>query len=78
MMNECVSKESIMQMLAEIERKLDEVEATLSVAVQQTKHEVSQKQERMLDHLESEVKDCELKIHTADYKLSARPAFHAG
>ncbi len=78
MMSEFVSKESIMQLLEEIERKIDAVEAELSLAVEQTKHAANQEQEQMIDRLESEVKDCELKIHAAEFKLAARPAYHAG
>ncbi|MEI4791424.1 DUF5446 family protein [Bacillus sp. FJAT-53060] len=77
-MSEFVSKESIMQLLEEIERKIDAVEAELSLAVEQTKHAANQEQEQMIDRLESEVKDCELKIHAAEFKLAARPAYHAG
>ncbi|MBD3858609.1 DUF5446 family protein [Bacillus sp. 28A-2] len=78
MMNEFVSKESIMQLLEEIERKIDAVEAELSQAVQQTTYAAKEVQEQMIDRLESEVKDCQLKIHAAEYKLSAKPAYHAG
>ncbi|PRO42568.1 hypothetical protein C6W18_01635 [Bacillus sp. LLTC93] len=78
MMSEFVSKESIMQLLEEIERKIDAVEAELSHAVQQTKYAAKEEQEQIIDRLESEVKDCECKIHAAEYKLSVRPAYHAG
>lgn len=78
MMSEFVSKESIMQLLEEIERKIDAVEEELSLAVKQTKRVAIEEQEQMIDRLESEVKDCELKIHAAEYKLAARPAYHAG
>mgnify|MGYP002655953234 CR=1 FL=1 len=78
MMSKCVSKESIMQLLEEIERKIDAVEAELSFAVCQTNHAAKEEQEQMIDRLESEVKNCELKIHAAEYKLAARPAYHAG
>lgn len=37
MMSEFVSKESIMQLLEEIERKIDAVEEELSLAVKKTK-----------------------------------------
>ncbi|MDG3043484.1 DUF5446 family protein [Bacillus sp. B6(2022)] len=37
MMSEFVSKESIMQLLEEIERKIDEVEEELSLAVKKQK-----------------------------------------
>lgn len=78
MMSEFVSKESIMQLLEEIERKIDAVEEELSLAVNQTKRVAIEEQEQMIDRLESEVKDCEVKIHAAEYKVAARPAYHAG
>ncbi|AVM24368.1 hypothetical protein FZC68_09920 [Bacillus pumilus] len=78
MMSEFVSKESIMQLLEEIERKIDAVEEELSLAVTKTTHAALEEQEQMIDRLESEVKDCEVKIHAAEYKLTARPAYHAG
>ncbi|MFS0657169.1 DUF5446 family protein [Bacillus sp. 179-C3.3 HS] len=77
-MSEFVSKESIMQLLKDIERQIDEVEAELTVAVQHNKHTAHENHMQMIDRLESEVKDCELKIHEAEYKLAARPAYHAG
>ncbi|GLF91446.1 hypothetical protein Saga11_27050 [Bacillus safensis] len=78
MMSEFVSKESIMQLLEEIDRKIDAVEEELSLAVKQTKRAALEEHEQMIDRLESEVKDCEVKIHAAEYKLEARPAYHAG
>ncbi|QKJ40616.1 YppD family protein [Bacillus altitudinis] len=78
MMSEFVSKESIMQLLEEIERKIDAVEEELSLAVKKTKNVAVEEQEQIIDRLESEVKECELKIHAAEYKLQARPAYHAG
>ncbi|WP_235672116.1 DUF5446 family protein [Bacillus altitudinis] len=77
-MSEFVSKESIMQLLEEIERKIDAVEEELSLAVKKTKNVAVEEQEQIIDRLESEVKECELKIHAAEYKLQARPAYHAG
>ncbi|MFJ5673460.1 DUF5446 family protein [Bacillus safensis] len=73
-MSEFVSKESIMQLLEEIERKIDAVEEELSLAVKQTKCAEIEEQEQIIDRLESEVKDCEVKLH----KLAARPVYHAG
>lgn len=78
MMSEFVSKESIMQLLEEIERKIDAVEEELSLAVKQTKRAAIEEQEHIIDRLESEVKDCEVKLHAAEYELEARPAYHAG
>ncbi|MGO4076019.1 DUF5446 family protein, partial [Staphylococcus aureus] len=43
-----------------------------------TKRAAIEEQEQMIDRLESEVKDCEVKLHAAEYKLAARPAYHAG
>lgn len=43
-----------------------------------TKNAAVEEQEQIIDRLESEVKECELKIHAAEYKLAARPAYHAG
>lgn len=78
MMSEFVSKESILQLLEEIERKIDAVEEELSLAVNETTRIAIEEQEQMIDRLESEVKDCEGKIHAAEYQLVARPAYHAG
>ncbi|UYO34224.1 YppD family protein [Bacillus zhangzhouensis] len=77
-MSEFVSKESIMQLLEEIERKIDAVEEELSFAVKQTKCAAIEEQEQIIDRLESDVKDCEVKLHADEYKLAARPAYHAG
>ncbi|WP_260849864.1 YppD family protein [Bacillus pumilus] len=77
-MSEFVSKESILQLLEEIERKIDAVEEELSLAVNETTRLAIEEQEQMIDRLESEVKDCEGKIHAAEYQLTARPAYHAG
>nr|MDF9458773.1 DUF5446 family protein [Bacillus pumilus] len=49
MMSEFVSKESIMQLLEEIERKIDAVEEELSLAVNQTKRATIEEQEQMID-----------------------------
>lgn len=78
MMSDFVSKESILQLLEEIERKIDAVEEELSLAVNETTRIAIEEQEQMIDRLESEVKDCEGKIHAAEYQLAARPAYHAG
>ncbi|WP_260862275.1 YppD family protein [Bacillus pumilus] len=77
-MSEFVSKESILQLLEEIERKIDAVEEELSLAVNETTRVAIEEQEQMIDRLESEIKDCEGKIHAVEYQLTARPAYHAG
>lgn len=49
-----------------------------AASTKRAKNAAVEEQEQIIDRLESEVKECELKIHAAEYKLQARPAYHAG
>ncbi|MGE6629571.1 hypothetical protein [Bacillus sp. NPDC077027] len=80
MMSEYVSKESIMQLLEEIEHKIEAVEQQLALSVEKTTSNLISEEQKMVDRLESDVKECQTRAFADEYRhtLRARPAYHTG